>query len=189
MITFCINPNNPNVFSIIKQSLDSFQYSKTLSDIFQRKKLVKSMSQEPNLGRLLCRSKFESQHKNHEKENGRKNCISCSYLLKASLYQFKRVKKTFLLKNSFNCESSNLIYVVICQESKEKCIGQTGCLVKERINIYRQHMTQLQYQQLAAKEHLRTYGDERFHMFPFFKIIEENKSPRKSYEDYFNKNT
>ena len=93
--TFTYNPNNPNVFPIIKQSFDNFQYSKAMSNIFQRKKLVRSMSQAPNLSRLLCRSKFESQHKNHEVKNCEKSCVSCTYLLKASLYQFKRVKKTF----------------------------------------------------------------------------------------------
>ena len=49
------------------------------------------MSQAPNLGRLLCRSKFESQGKNNKVKNRRKNCVSCPYLLKASLYQFKQV--------------------------------------------------------------------------------------------------
>ena len=155
-----------------------------MSNIFQRKKLVKCMSQEPNLGRLLCWSKFESQHKNHEVKNCGKNCVSCPYLLKASLYQFKRINKTFLLKNSFNCESSNLIYVVISQGWKEEYIGETGCLVKERINIYRQHIRQPQYQQRAVEEHLRTCGDGKFHMFPFFKILQENKLLGKSYEDY-----
>ena len=77
-----------------------------MSNIFQRKKLVKSMSQAPNLGRLLCRPKLESQHKNQEVKKCGKNCVSCPYLLKASSYQFKRVNKTFLLKNSFNCGSS-----------------------------------------------------------------------------------
>ena len=117
-----------------------------MSGIFQRKKLVKSLSQAPNLGRLLCRSKFESQHKNHEVKNCGKNSTSCPYLLKALLCQCKRVKKNFLLKNSFNCESSNLIYVVICQEYKEEYIEETDCLVKERTNIYRQHIRQPQYQ-------------------------------------------
>ena len=156
-----------------------------MSNIFQRKKLVKSMSQVPNIGRTFCRSKFESQNKNHEVKKCGKNCVSCPYLLKAFLYEFKRVNKTFLPKNSFNCESSNLIYVVICQGCKEEYIGETGCLVKERVNIYRQHIRQPQYQQLAVEEHLRTCGDGKFHMFPFFKILQENKSLRKSYEDYF----
>ena len=93
--TITHNPNNPNVFPIIKQSFDNFQYSKTMSNIFQRKKLVKSMSQAPNLDRLLWRSKFEPQYKNHEVKNYGKNCVSCPYLLKASLYQFKGINRTF----------------------------------------------------------------------------------------------
>ena len=155
-----------------------------MSNIFQRKKLVESMSEAPDLGRLLCRYKFESQHKNNEVKNRGKTCVSCSYLLKASLYQFKRVNKTFWLKNSYNCESSNLVYVVICQGCKEEDMRETDCLVKERINIYRQHIRQPPYQQLAVEDYLRTCGDGKSHMFPFFKILQENKSLRKSYEDY-----
>ena len=135
--TITYNPNNPNVFPITKQSFDNFQYSKTISYIFQKKKLVKSMSRAPNLGRLFCKSKFESQHKNHKAKNRGKNCVSYSYLLKASLYQFEPVNKTFSLKNSFNCESSNLIYVVICQGCKGEHIGKMDCLLKEPINTYR----------------------------------------------------
>ena len=138
-----------------------------MSKIFQRNKLAKSMSQAPNLGRLFRRSKFESQGKNDEVKNCGKNCFSCLYLVKVSLYQFKRINNSFLLKNSFNCESSNLIYVVICEGCKKEYIGETGCLVKERINIYRQHIRLSQYQQLAVKEHLRTCGNRKFYMFLF----------------------
>ena len=51
--TMTYNPKNPDVFPIIKQKFDKFQYSKTISNIFQRKKLVKSLRQAPKLGRLL----------------------------------------------------------------------------------------------------------------------------------------
>ena len=71
------------------------------------------------------------------------------------------------------------------QRCKEKYIGETGCLLKEQTNIYRQYIRKLQYQKLTVKEHLSTWGDKKFHMFPFFKILEDNKSLRKSYEDYF----
>ena len=57
--------------------------------------------------------------------------------------------------------------------------------MKERINIYIQHIRQPQYQQLVVEEHLRTCGDGKFHMFPFFKVIHGNISLRKPYEDYF----
>ena len=43
------NHKNPNVSPIRKQSFDNFRYSKTMSNIFQRKKLVKSISQALNL--------------------------------------------------------------------------------------------------------------------------------------------
>ena len=122
-----------------------------MPNTFQREKIVKSMSQASNLERLLYGSKSESKHKNNKVKCCGKNCISCPYLLKASLYQFKRVNKTFLLINSFNCESSNLIYVIICQGCKEEYIRKTGCLVKERINIYRKHIRLSQYQQLAVQ--------------------------------------
>ena len=62
--TTTYNPNNPNIFPIIKQSFNNVQYSKTTSNIFRKKKLVNSMSQTPNLGKIVCRSKFESQHEN-----------------------------------------------------------------------------------------------------------------------------
>ena len=62
---------------------------------------------------------------------------------------------------------------------------RSECLVKELTSIYRQHMRQPQYQQLVVEEHLPTWGDGKFGMFPFFKILQENKSFRKSYEDYF----
>ena len=103
------------------------------------------MSQAPNLERLLSGSNSGSQYKNDEVKNCGENCVSLSYLLKASLYQFKRGCKTFFLKNSFNYESSNSVYIVICKGCKEEYIGETGCLVKERINIYRQHKRQPQY--------------------------------------------
>ena len=38
---------------------------------------------------------------------------------------------------------------------------------------------------LHGSTNLLTFGDGKFHMFPFFNILQENKSLRKSYEDYF----
>ena len=78
-----------------KQSFDNFQYSKSIPNIIPKKKFVNSMSQAPNLVRLLCRSKYESQHKNHKVKNCAKNRVSCLNLLKASIYQFKGVNKWF----------------------------------------------------------------------------------------------
>ena len=149
------------------------------------------MSRAPHLGRLLCRFKFEPQHINHEVKNCGKTCASCPYLLKAYLYQFNWVNKTFLLKNFFNCESSDLIFVFICEECRIEYIGEKGCLVKERINIYRQHIRRSQLKKVYV-----LVETESFICF-LSMINQENKSIRKSYEDdlmdkfkpWLNKNT
>ena len=117
-------------------------------------------------------------------KNRGKTCVSCFYRLKASLYLFKLVYKTFLLKTCINCKSSNIIYIVIPQRCKEEYIKYVECLVKKQTNIDRQHIIQSQYHQSTIEEHLRTSGDGKFHMFPFFKIVSENNLLRKSYEDY-----
>ena len=103
--TTTYNPNNLNVFPIITHGFDNFQYSKTMSNIFTKNELAKSMSEAPKLRMLLCRSKFESQYKNHELENCGKNCASCPYFLKASLHQSKRISRAFLLKNSLTVKA------------------------------------------------------------------------------------
>ena len=103
-----------------------------------------------------------------------------------SLFLFiQRVNKAFFLKNNFECESRNFIYVIICQGCQEEYIGKTGCLVKERIGVYKQHIRQPQYQQIKVEEHLRFCSCGEFQMFPFFQIKQENKLLRKAYKDYF----
>ena len=53
-------------------------------------------------------------------------------------------------------------HVLNYQRFKEEYKGQTDCLVKEQINIYRQHI------KIGTQEHLRTCKDRKFHMFLFF---------------------
>ena len=71
------------------------------------------------------------------------------------------------------------------QKKKYIYIGETGCLMIVQRTIYRQHIKQQLYQQLAVQEHFCIWGDGKFCMFPFFKILQGNKSIRKSYLDYF----
>ena len=87
------NPNNPNIFPIIRETFKNFQHSKTMSNVFNGKKLINSMRQAPNLERLLWKSKFMPVEEHFHVYSCGKNCICCPYLLKASSYLFKRVNK------------------------------------------------------------------------------------------------
>ena len=85
------------------------------------------MSRVVNCGRLFCNLNLNHNAKIRKKLQRTASTV----LLKTFLYQFKRFNFFFFAKNSFNCESSNLIYVAIYQVCKDGYIGETVCLVKE----------------------------------------------------------
>ena len=105
-------------------------------------------------------------------------------------YSFKNVDKTFTLKTSFSCDSANLIYVVICSGCQEEYIGETGLgksKLRDRVRIYKQHIRQQEYQQLKIEEHLRSWGRDKFTIFPLFLMRSDDKHLRRSYQERFQK--
>ena len=78
------NPNNPNIFLIIRKTFENFQHSKTMLNAFSSKKLINSMNQGPKLERLLCKSKFIPVEENFHVTSCGKNCVCYPYLVKAS---------------------------------------------------------------------------------------------------------
>ena len=92
-----INIGNKTII-IIRQTFENFQHSKTMSNVFNGKKLINSMRQAPNLERLLCKSKFKPVEEHFHVDSCGKNGVCCPYLLKASSYLFKRVNKVYFSK-------------------------------------------------------------------------------------------
>ena len=76
----------------------------------------------------------------------------------------------------FNCESKNLIYVVICSGCKEEYIGLTQTMLKERLNTYRQRIRQPELQQIDVKGHRKTCGGGNFKIMPFLQFGKTTKS-------------
>ena len=52
------------------------------------------------------------------------------------LFEFKNLHQPFILKFHFNCETPNLIYIIICSGCNKEYIGQTGGQLKNRLSIY-----------------------------------------------------
>ena len=108
-----------------------------MSNISQKKETVNSMSQAPNLGRLLCRSKFELQLQQQQQQQQQQvqnhearivelweklRQLPVSFISILFIYLGKSIK-SFLLKNSFNGESTIFICAVIFQGSKRNNIN------------------------------------------------------------------
>ena len=109
----------------------------------------------------------------------------CDYIIEAQLFKFKNWHQSFVLKSTFNCETPNHVYVIICIGCSKEYIGQTGGQLKERLSIYRQHIRQPEYEKIKVERHLRTCAKGIFKIFPFFEMKENNKILRECYEDHF----
>ena len=132
------NPNNPNVFPKVREIYRNLQTSKTLIKIFAKHKLIDCKRQPSNLKRLLCSSNFSTNKPTFKTTKCGKSCFCCDYIIAAELFKFKNWHQPFVLKPNFNCETPNLIYVIICSNCNKEYIGQTGGRLKER--LYRQHI-------------------------------------------------
>ena len=156
-----------------------------MRNTLKKVKFINCKRQAPNLERILCKSSFSPSNSISGVKNCNKSFVCCQYIKEGIEYTFKTVDKKFEIRIPFNCESKNLIYVVICSGCKEEYIGQTQTMLKERLNTYRQHIRQPELQQINVEGHIRTCGGGNFKVMPFFAIREDSKILRESYETYF----
>ena len=171
------NPNNPNIYSTIKSSVNCLKNNNVSG--FQNIRLIQSKHQSPNLKKLLTKTEFGKVLS---------GTFNCNYLLINDHYTFKNVQITFKLKTRFTCDRFNLIYVVICGTCKEEYIGETGegkTKLRDRFRVYRQHIRQPQYQQLKVEGHLRVCSNGEFRIFPFLQMHSQDTNLRRSYETRF----
>ena len=170
---------------VIKQTLENLKTYDRIKNALEKVKFIKCKRQAPNLGRILCKSFFSLSNSISGVKNCGKSLVCCKYIKEGIEHTFKTVDKKFEIRVPFNCESKNLIYVVIYSGCKEENIGQTQTMLKERLNTYRQHIRQPELQQISVEGHIRTRGGENFKIMSLFAIWENSKILRESYETYF----
>ena len=179
------NPNNPQISNTIKSVFENLQ-SNTVPG-FKDVKLIQSRRQAPNLKRILTKAEFSSKKPSVQK-CGDPRCQCCNNLLLADHYVFKRTGFRFVLKTSFTCDSSNLLYVLICDGCGEEYIGETGegvTVLRDRVRVYRQHIKDKTYQMLDVEGHVRQCGKGGFKIFPFLQMKSKDTALRKSFEKKF----
>ena len=113
------NPNNPKALPIIKQTLENLKTSYRMRNALKKVKFINCKRQAPNLGRILCKSSFSLSNSISGVKNCGKFSVCCQYIKEGIEHTFKTVDKKFEIRVPFNCESKNLIYVVICSDCKE----------------------------------------------------------------------
>jgi hypothetical protein len=64
-------------------------------------------------------------------------CPTCKYMTRGKEFQCTTTKESFIIKGSFNCQSSNIIYLITCAICKKQYVGQTSTTLNSRINSHR----------------------------------------------------
>ena len=175
------NPNNPNIFPLVKNLVEQLKHSNNMKNKIKDFKLINSKRQPLSLERILCKTEYVNKDKLGAKKCG-KNCVCCNYILECKSYQFKNSHLPFIIKSPFTCISKNLLYIIICSGCKKEYIGQTSCMLKERLVLYRQHINEPRYQTSEVEEHLRNCGKGYFSIIPFLQIRTDDINLRETME-------
>ena len=113
------------------------------------------------------------------------DCWDC--IKEGSFHTFETTADIFYLKEDMTCESSDLVYVVICPTYSEEYIEETG---KEKQGL----KTEFQFiDNTSVNRSISNYNDRKFHTcgkgefktFPFLKLHSNNRYLREQYEKCF----
>ena len=115
-------------------------------------------------------------------------CKCCDLLETGSTIQFPNSSgiKYFNVKHNINCLSSNLIYKLQCCGCNQFYIGQTGDILRHRMTVHRQQITNSHYSFLRVSKHIAQCGLNNFTVAPFYLLPpNSNRIDREAKEKMF----
>ena len=181
------NPNNRNMWTVIHNSLDILKSDVRCNQVLQSCQMINSRRQPPNLKKLLTRARFEP-HTFTVTQCQDKRCGTCLYLITGEKFTFKGSNTPFYVKASMNCGTENVLYVLQCQGCFENYIGQTSDSLRTRMRVHKQHINTPEYRKLAVSSHIAQCAgniNPQFKVFPFYKIMQADKTFRDVKEQTF----
>ena len=105
------NPQNPELFYVIKSCLPMLQEDSKMNGILSNFKQIKSKRQSNNLKRLLTKAKFNHNVDHEVKRCNRPNCGLGIHLLEGISVEFNCGRKNYV-HESMTCEVKNVAYVM-----------------------------------------------------------------------------
>ena len=132
------HPNTPAT-SINKATRDLLESNKILNDIFKEYRFITAFKRPQNLRDILIRSKFTENPQNSitvitnpgTHKCNRNRCRTCHYIDSSTNFQVNTTKHT--IKQHFTCTSTNLVYLITCNQCPAFYIGETLRRLADRI--------------------------------------------------------
>ena len=150
------NPNNPQVFQLVKKILPMLNQSSSLKSMMTETKVIHGQRQPRNLKQMLTNSCFSSQKDTDPEVEicGTKRCVTCPYLKQDKEFTFSATNETFRIKHSMNCASTNRSYVITCAGCGHNYIGETGDVLRNRMIVHKQRIRDPHTRMLGVSKHI-----------------------------------
>ena len=181
------NPNNNNMWTVVQDSIGILQSDPRCKRVLDSVQLLNSRRQPPNLKKLLTKASFNTNTPTVSKCED-KRCGTCPHLITGNAFTFKRSQRPFTVKASMTCGTENLLYVLQCQGCLENYIGQTSDTLRARIRVHKQQINTPEYRKIAVSKHIAECAEDQniqFRVFPFYKIMQADKTFRDVKEQAF----
>ena len=187
------NPTRRYDKTTIKNILEDTR-GDSMKKAFSKCRVIASTRQPPSLRKSLVKSKFSLKSGTPKKKaTGLFACRQCKYhelkyIKRCRFFRFGKINYfKWVYTRFFNCDSENVIYILICSHCWEFYIGETEKL-KQRT---RKHISDVKHPNntncLKLVNHLRKCGlnkkEPYFHIYPIYYV--QDKARRKFLEKRF----
>ena len=191
--THTYNPKNPNIFSRIQECMKILNESPKMKTIMEKSILVPSRRQSPNLKLLLTSSYFSMEQKEHRVSkcnDTRHNCQCCDNIVEGNCVEMED-GEIFVIQQSMNCKTENVVYVLFCNNCPMTYIGETGQKLCTRTSEHRCHIMNEAYRKLEVSHHVFECAGHLpipFRIMPIYKMpLNCTRIERESKELFFQK--
>lgn len=136
VLTFTSSP--PNVNKILKKHFNILQQSERLSKIFSDPPRV-IYRRAKSIGDYLVHAKDRDAQQLGCRPCGKNRCLVCKHVQTARVAISTHSDFRYSIRGSFDCDSSNLVYLLECGGCNMQYIGQTDGPFRMRFNNHRYH--------------------------------------------------
>ena len=184
------DPRLPSIPQVVAKHWRSMiTQNKYLKECFVKQPLT-AYRRQNNLRNFLIKSKVAPPPPTHPKRNLSgmntcgKSCTACPYVQKGRYLKIDG-QKTWEIRRKVNCNSFNIIYILICKKCQQKYIGTSGRQLQKRLADHRGYIS-TQVESRATGAHFNLPGHSLADLS--VTILEQTKSDpeyRREREKYF----
>ena len=191
------HPSIPQFKSILHSNFHILQNSTNCKEVFPDPPIL-SNRRPKNLREYLVRAKIKNDTtttpRGISKCPSRRNCNTCQHIQDGThTVTFYNTNKTFDIRQSLDCNSTNLIYLLQCKQclrnKKTDCqyIGQTGRRIRDRLNEHRRDIINRRSDTSGVAEHFCKPGHsiQDLQLLPLLQLHDTRESVRRAKEAYF----